>query len=178
MQFTRTKPLLVVLFLLSGCWPYDPYLPEFPVGEVEGYKPVYASEDEFQIEFMSARPLQHPGKIYVYQHYLLVVEQLRGIHLFDNSNPASPLPLGFLQVAGNSDMAIRGNTLYVNHLQDLVALNITNFNTPLELSRIKQDAWVNKVPPGTGRYFECPDDSKGRVVGWQLTTLNNPTCFR
>lgn len=178
MQYKTIKLFVLLLLLLASCWQVEPFVPEFPVGEVEGFRPIYASSDKLVIKYGSPQPLQSPGKIYTYQHYLLISDALKGIHVFDNSNPSNPIALGFLQVPGNSDMALKGTTLYVNHLSDLVALQIDDWTNIVELSRIAQDSWSIEVPPGTGRYFECPDQRKGIVVGWELTTLNNPTCFR
>ncbi|MBT1699917.1 hypothetical protein KK083_23725 [Fulvivirgaceae bacterium PWU4] len=170
--------------VLSGCPPGDPY-PEFPVDEVEGYKPVYATDAEASIEFQEARPLKKPGKIYVYGKYLLVNEQSQGIHVIDNTDPSAPKPVGFLRVYGNVDMAVRNNVLYVDHIGDLVALQITDLNNIQEISRIS--SWSNDLPPADdsalewerrGRYFECVDPEKGKVIGWILTTLKKPECYR
>jgi hypothetical protein len=154
----------------------DPVGPEFPAGEVEGYRPIYASSYETSITFTAARPLQNPGKIYIYNNYLLVNEKTKGIHFFNNANPASPEPLGFLKMEGNVDMAIKNNILYADHIGSLVALNITDLNNIVELSRFK--TWSNNLPPDEGRYFECVDPVKGEVVGWELVTLKNPECYR
>ncbi len=178
MRYKTIKLFVGAAFLLVSCFVGEPFVPEFPVGEVEGYKPLYANDVDTSIEVEHAQPLQNPGKIYVFQHYLLVSEQLKGIHVYDNSNPVDPKNIAFLRVLGNTDMAIRGDVLYVNHISDLVALNIRDWNSIKELSRVKQDAWASNVPPGEGRYFECPDPAKGAIVGWVIETLNNPTCFR
>jgi hypothetical protein len=178
MDYKTTKLFVVVAFLLASCFGGEPFVPEFPVGEVEGYKPVYANDVDVSINVEPSRPLQNPGKIYVFHDYLLVSEHLQGIHVYDNSDPTKPQNIGFLRVAGNTDMAIKGYVLYVNHVSDLVALDIRDWASIKEISRVRQDGWVSKVPPGEGRYFECPDLAKGVVIGWTLETLNNPTCFR
>jgi hypothetical protein len=176
-----TKLFWVLMFLMTslfGCYVEPPFVPEFPVGQVEGYQPVYASSDQSSITFGAPRGLSRPGKIYTIANYLLVSEKYEGIHVFDNTDPSNPIALGFLRVAGNSDMAIRGDVLYVDHLTDLVALNIENWNDVSVISRLKQEHWRKDIPPPGGRYFECVDPAKGEVVGWILATLNNPKCFR
>ena len=177
---TKLFPVLIFFFILSlsGCYVEPAFVPEFPVGQVEGYQPVYLPEDQLSIEFQSARPLNHPGKIYLIGDYLLVNEKNEGIHVFNNADPSDPKSLGFLRIAGSTEMAIRGNVLYANHLTDLVALNIEDWNNIQELSRLKQEYWSQEVPPGRGRYFACVDKSKGAVVGWELTILHDPKCFR
>jgi hypothetical protein len=169
---------LILISLLSGCYVEPPFAPNFPVGEIEGYKPLYASSDQAAITFTSPRQLVNPGKIYVVSNYLLINERYEGIHVYDNSNPSAPISLGFLQIAGNTEIAVKNNILYVDHLTDLVALKVSDWNNPEELSRLKQEAWRQEVPPGNGRYFECVDRSKGVVVGWELVILKDPKCFR
>jgi hypothetical protein len=170
--------LIIVLIVSFSCYVGEPYIARFPAGTVQGYRPVYATQAEAQIEWQTARALNKPGKIYVYNNYLLVNEKLEGVHVFDNSNPANPVSVGFLRVPGSTDMAIEGDVLYVNHINDLVALQFSDFETIEEISRTPQRDWLGNFPLERGTYFECADPSKGLVVGWELTTLNNPKCYR
>src|SRR5690606_29217142 len=49
------------------------------------------------------KPLENPGKIYLYGDYLLVNEPQKGIHIIDNANPASPKIINFIKIPGNVD---------------------------------------------------------------------------
>lgn len=166
-----------VVLLCSGCF-NDPAVPDFPVGSVEGYQPIYGSLDSSPIEFVGPRQLEKPGKIFVISDHLLINEQFKGIHVFDNSNPKEPVPLGFLSIPGNTEVAVKGNVLYLDHLSDLVSIDISDYNNIVELSRVTQEHWNKQLPPGAGRYFYCPDPLKGTVIGWELVQLDNPKCFR
>lgn len=168
--------LWILIIGITGC-DYQPH-PEFPVGTIEGYRPVYAPATVSDIKFIEARQLENPGKIYVISKYLLINEKFKGIHIYDNSDPSNPLPLGFLQMAGNSEFAIKNNVLYADHLSHLVAIDITDWNNLHELSRTEHQYWGQRIPPGNDKYFECVDDTKGIVIGWELAVLNNPKCFR
>jgi len=176
-EITRLLPVMLIT-LVSGCFVEPQFVPEFPIGDVEGYKPIYASSDQTTIVFNAPRDLHNPGKIYIISHFLLINEKYEGIHVFDNSNPSSPIALGFLAIAGNTEMAVRNNVLYADHLSDLVALDVADWNNIEEVSRFKREFSSQHIPPGTGRYFECIVESKGVVVGWELAMLNNPKCFR
>jgi hypothetical protein len=166
-----------VACLLQACYVEPRFVPDFPTGTVEGYEPLYVSAAETGIVFGPARSLKQPGKIYLYGRFLLVNERYEGIHVFDNADPTNPLPLGFLRIPGNLDVAIRNQVLYADHLGDLVALNVSDWHAPLEISRVRQSHWVADLPPEGQRYFTCVDPKRGIVVGWQLTTLTNPKCF-
>lgn len=163
--------------LLQNCGP-DPNPPAFPVGTVDGYRPIYASPSESDIAFKQARPLQTPGKIHIVSNYLLINEKFKGIHVFDNSDPTNPVQLGFLEMIGNTEVFVKNNVLYADHLADLVAVDVSDWQNPTVLSRTKQQTWMQRIPPGTQSYFECVDASKGIVIGWEIATINNPKCFR
>lgn len=81
------------------------------------------------------RSLVEPGKLYVKDQYLFVVEIKKGIHVFDNSNPAAPKAISFLPIPGNVDLAVRDNILYADSYSDLVALDISNPAAVREVNR-------------------------------------------
>ena len=169
--------LVLASFLFGGCYVEPSESPEFPVGEVEGYEPIYQEAATAAIAFKPARSLAVPGKIYLYGNWLLVNERFEGIHVFDNSDPSHPQAVGFLSIPGNLDVAIRNRVLYADHLGDLVALDITDWQNPREISRVHQSHWTADLPPEGSRYFTCVESERGVVIGWRLTTLSNPKCF-
>jgi len=169
---------LAAIFLLFACDDWN-NVPDFDVEETTGYRPVYATEAEAEVKTLPAQEVENAGKIYVIGDYLLIVEQLRGVHLFDNSDPSNPDNIGFLQIAGNGDVAVRDNLLYADQGANLLAIDISDLNNIKVASTIKDVfPFGSKYPPSEGSYFECPDPSKGLVVGWELTTLQNPKCYR
>ncbi|UFH55204.1 LVIVD repeat-containing protein [Spirosoma sp. KNUC1025] len=82
-----------------------------------------------------AQTLVEPGKLYVKDKYLFIVEVKKGIHVFDNSNPANPKAISFLSIPGNVDLAVRDNILYADSYIDLVALDISDPTSIKEVSR-------------------------------------------
>ena len=53
-----------------------------------------------------AKEIENPGKIYIYNNYLLINEPSKGIHIYDNKNPSNPINLSFIPIEGNVDLAI------------------------------------------------------------------------
>lgn len=96
------------------------------------WEPVYLGIDELRqpIETEAPRELKQPGKIYYYQQYLLITERTEGIHVIDNSDPENPIPISFINIPGNVDMAVRGDYLYADNYIDLVVLDISNPEAP------------------------------------------------
>lgn len=170
---------LILVAVLTGCR-NDPFVPAFPVSQVEGYRPLYASPETLAegIKLQPPRALLRPGKIYSVAQYLLINEENYGIHVYDNTNPAAPVSKGFLAIPGNTDVAVKGTTLYANNLTDLIALDISDWSSIKEISRTHQNYWSTALPPKSGTYFECVDSTKGAVVGWEHATLQNPKCYR
>jgi hypothetical protein len=106
-----------------------------------------------------ARPLEEPGKLYVKDQYLFIVEVKKGIHIFDNSNPAAPKPISFLSIPGNVDLAVRDNILYADSYIDIVALDISNPTSIREVGRTETGFMGGQV----GRTSWYYDKTGGKV---------------
>lgn len=129
------------------------------------YEPIFMSYDEFRgipVELQSPRPLKNVGKIYFYNRYLFINELNKGIHIINNSNPAAPVQVGFLNIVGNVDMAISGNILYADSYTDLLVIDMTIVTNPQLLQRINNT--FNKQIFGNNGYA---DPNYGVVVGWE-----------
>ena len=151
------------------------------IGEIEGVRPIYASAEGWdEIILKEPQPIGNLGKIYYKTPYIYVNERNQGIHILDNTNPASPEPIAFIQVLGSEDIAIKGDILYADNVTDLVSIDISDLTKIEVTSRVKNlYAEGNKdFPAGYSGYFECVEEEKGIVIGWEKVTLMNPTCLR
>ena len=92
------------------------------------YKPVYKNKQEVLqgIKSNAPQPLLQTGKLFKYGNYIFVNEVNKGVHIIDNSNPASPLNKYFISIPGNVDLAVKDNTLYADIHTDLIAIDISN----------------------------------------------------
>lgn len=166
----------LLLLCLTNCNPQgEPQADQI----VEGYKPSYTTYEAItQVSSKEAQLLKNPGKIYVKGPTIFVNERNEGIHVVDNSNPAAPKLVSFIQIPGNVDIAVKENILYADNVTDLVAIDITDPLNITVTSRVK-NAFPNYLyPPFKNVKFECADASKGIIVGWEKTQLKNPACFR
>ncbi len=109
---------------------------------------------------------------------LFIVDQLRGIHIIDNSDPSSPVGISFIDIPGCTSVAVNGNFLYVNNLVDLVTLDISD---PLEAIEVDREADLYprplEFPEGYIGYFACYDPSLGLLAGWEEGNINSPECY-
>ncbi len=103
------------------------------------FEPVYLSLPELRSSFDVLPPdsIKKPGKIYLYEKYILVNEYGKGIHIIDNSNPAHPRVKKFLNIPGNFDMAVKGDILYADSFMDLEVLDISDPENAVMLGRIE-----------------------------------------
>lgn len=75
---------------------------------------------------MAPREIQTPGKILTYGNYLLISDNKQGIHVVNNSDPANPVKVSFINIPGNVDLNISQNILYADSYMDLLAIDISN----------------------------------------------------
>jgi len=146
--------------------------------EVTGYAPVYGDLSEMTgVSLEPARAVENGGKVYVWGDLLYQVETGKGIHITDIADPAAPVQKGFIKAGGAQEVAVKNGLIYTNSQNDLVILKIENNKLqvvkrlPAAFGQLSSPA----LPPERGP-FECPDRSKGIVIGWQKKTLINPAC--
>ena len=172
----RLLASLVAMLLLGAC---DSQPESEKDAFFEGYRPVYLSHEALQrVVSTTPRELKDAGKIYALGEYVFVNEINRGIHVINNQNPSSPQNVAFIQVPGNVDIAVKGDVLYADNGPDLVALDIRNPTDVKVLKRIPNVFPNQMYPPQTNVRFECVDNSRGVVIGWEKATLTNPKCRR
>lgn len=170
------KYLIVFLVLASGCNP-----DKEDVGQIMAYVPIYSSSSgSAGIGTESPRVTKHPGKIYAYGNYLFQVEQSEGIHIIDNTSSSQAHKVAFLKVPTCSEIAIKSGYLYTNNMKDLLVFALSDITAPVLVKRVSNafPEFSDSHPPFTGVYFECPDPSKGAVVGWEEKQVLNPRCRR
>ena len=101
------------------------------------YEPVYKTGNELRTELkvLPPQPIFNPGKIYYYNHYLMIGELGKGIHIIDNLQPENPVSVAFWAFEGNVDIAIHDRQMYLDQYVDLVTFDVSNFLNPVEICR-------------------------------------------
>lgn len=122
------------------------------------YEPVVLKFTDLRqaVRMQSAREIMKNGKILVYKDYLLINEPDKGIHVYDNRDPAMPIGLGFLPIPGSSDLTIRNDVLYADSYVDLVMIDLTNPASAHSVARLENtfspryDPRIYGVDPSEG----------------------------
>lgn len=159
--------LAVLFFGFNSC--VDEYTEVFTANS-----PLYMSYEDLRdaVDYSTARDLEKPGKIYFKDGYIFVNENAEGIHIIDNKNPRDPKNIGFIEIPGNVDMAIKGNILYADSYIDLVAIDISNIAKPKEVHRIEDIfPYITPAPENEDYRIAAVDKEKGVVVGWEIKKI-------
>ncbi|MFN4144627.1 MAG: LVIVD repeat-containing protein [Runella sp.] len=170
MRYTLLLSALVLVFCQTSCTDQCTETRRF-----KQFTPVTVALAEIRqsIKTEPSRDLINPGKIYVKGNFLLINEIKEGLHVVDNSNPASPQMVSFIKIPGNGDMAVRGNILYADSYCDLVALDISNPRAIKEVGRVNE-VFPNGQFDGVGWNLNSQTgsirDSKTEIVTETLKT--------
>ena len=157
--------LFAILALFSLKSDYLPWYSE--------YEPILMNRSDLEksIKSVSVQAFRNPGKIYIKDTLLFVIEKFKGVHIIDDSNPANPLFIQFITVPGIVDIAVKGNTMYVDNAVDLVAVDITDVADVKELSRVKR-VFPELTPPQTDyiplAYQAVNRPAKTVIVEWVI----------
>ncbi|HEY0750025.1 MAG TPA: hypothetical protein VGD26_02650, partial [Chitinophagaceae bacterium] len=119
------------------------------------------AEVRANIKSNAPRDIEQPGKLYIMGSYIFLNEIDRGIHVINNSNPASPQRVAFIDIPGNMDLAVKGTTLYADLYTDLVAIDISN---PMNVVLKKV---VEGVFPRRYYYSSFMPDSTRIIADWE-----------
>ncbi len=115
--------------------------------------------------------LENPGKIYFKDNYIFIVEEFKGIHVYDNSNPASPVKKAFVNLPGVVDISISGYIMYADSFVDLVVLDVQDVNNIHETGRLA-GILPYTVPPADNDYpMAFVDEDKGVVIEWEVQKI-------
>lgn len=85
----------------------------------------------------AARGITDAGKVFISNELLLVGEEGEGIHIFDNSNPQSPVAKSFMNIPGNREFYVEGDYLYAESLYDMLKIDLSDPSQPQLVTRIE-----------------------------------------
>ena len=161
--------VLLIALVLSSCdskeeGDYADYLIATPVT-------MSLSDFKNSVEIVEPVPIIESGKVYAYQNYIFVNDKYKGVHVIDNSDPASPQKVSFIKIAGNVDISVKGNFLYADSLTDLIVLDISEINAIKIVNRMENVLSDNVVWPVADIYeYDGIDYQNEIVVGWNVRT--------
>jgi hypothetical protein len=160
--------LLLGVFFLYSC---------SGVEESVTYKvnvPVFMTKSQFRQSVkvnQNAQPIHKQGKMVFYNGYLYISEPEKGIHIIDNRQPNKPQSIGFVELMGNVDLAIKDDFLYADSYIDLVWFDIGKNPAVPELKGRLEDAFPQSLPQTDNNYpsnYYYQKGDENVVIGWKV----------
>ncbi len=134
--------------------------------QYSGWTPYFMKRAELENSVFpaadGAREMVDPGKIWVTDSRIYVVERYKGVHVIDNTDPANPVREGFIVAPGCMDVAIKDGIIYLDNAVDLVAFDLTAGTVTKRL----KNYFPEPLSP-TGHKFHGDDSSDMILVGWK-----------
>ena len=179
------KKLIFVLFVgiisFSSCQDTVTETVKYMINE-----PVFMSAKDFRESVKvttQAAVISNYGKMCFYNGYIYISESEKGIHIIDNRDPSNPRGVGFIELIGNADLAIRNGKLYADSFIDLVWFDVSNPARPTVGGRL-ENVFQDALPlPDNGfgldyGYLSGYDGNKGVIVGWKLKECTEDVTYR
>jgi len=120
MKLIQLKWLFATLVIASSLFA----LSAFDIDYQNEYEPILMSRAEMEaaVQVREARDIEKPGKIWVYNDFIFVIEQYKGIHVLNNLNAENPINISFIQIDGCTDVAVKSGVIYANNAVDLIGV--------------------------------------------------------
>ena len=185
MKRPLTKSLLLALISVSIslesciCY-YVDCIDDIDSFNYEYLAPIYEdSEVAHKISVSPTKDIENPANIFTYLDYLIVNIKEEGFHVIDNTNPSAPVNEYFVNIPGNTNVAIKDGMLFADNFDDIIAFTIEDGE--VSIKQRLQGAIASVPPKDWGVQFECVDESKGTVVGWEFVYVETeeelPACL-
>lgn len=138
-----------------------------------GNSPLYMSYEDLRSAVSTEYdvPLENPGKIYFKDDFIFIIEEQKGIHVIDNSNPSSPSEKIFVNIPGVVDISVVENIMYADSYVDIVMLDLTSIDNIHEVARMKNVLPYPMPSAGNSYPVSTIDKSKGVVTGWEVKRI-------
>lgn len=163
----------VLLGSLSSCKKYKNK-------EVYANVPVYMSYADFRSSFEyidGIKPMAAPGNIFIHNDFIFVSDEDRGIHIVNNSNKSAPYFVGFMNIPGNTQLAVKDDILYANSFVDLLTIDISTISNPQLVNRM-YDVFSYSLPAVDDEYPTADiSKDKGVVIDWKIEKTKDVSGF-
>jgi len=164
MRIVLKGVLLLSCLLFVNCFGFNSRTDDFST-PIRNYKPIIMNRTAFEnsIETLPVQAVQKSGKIYIFDQFMFVNDVNLGFHVYDYSNPTSPIAIKFLKIPGATDLAIRNSKLYINQAVDLVTMYFDSQALTFSVLYRNKDVFPQKNSPDGFQSYVEPNDI---IINW------------
>lgn len=128
------------------------------------------------VSVSAARETHSDGKIYVADQYLFYIAKEQGVHVFDNSNPAAPVNIAFINLEGVHDIAVKNNYLFADNFVDLLVFDISNINNITLVKTVQNVIGFSPEYPEDAEYYDYTVTQSGDqiITGFTVEMRDRP----
>lgn len=187
-DFLKISVLGFCLLLVSCSLFKDEIIDDREMVEVAYFVPQYETTAQLaaKVTVESPKDYAEAGKIVTYQNYIFINKPNEGVHVVDNSNPAAPVNLHFINIPGSLDLTIIDDHLYSDMFSALVVFDISDVTQPdlIEDFTVEEIFYYNPyrtldtaIRLGESfayTQYESIDYSRGIVTGWEVEIRQEP----
>jgi len=131
------------------------------------------SELRSSVKILPPQKITKSGKIYVYEEFVFINDEEKGIHIIDNSIPTAPKKISFLKILGNTDIAVKDQMLFADSFTDLVVFDISDIRKIVEKTRLNNVFPHYTIYPTIDNnlpiYYNYPNSTEDKIiVDWNI----------
>jgi hypothetical protein len=142
-----------------------------------GKRPVYLPVSSLNdVKNLPPQPIHQSGTVFLRDTLFFMLEQKKGIHVYNVKDTLNIADLTFLQIPAVTDFTVTGNRLYADNWRDLVTIDISDLYHIRVVDRQTNVFTPLLFPPLYHGIFECVDESKGAVIDWEDIYLTKAAC--
>ena len=145
-KFFLLSIIFIATLALNSCWSVNNNLDD---QSVNNYKPIIIERSVFEnsVKTLPTQTIIKSGKIYIKDNLMFINDVNKGFHVYNYSNTSNPVNIGFIQILGATDLAIKDNIIYINQAVDLVTLEYNSSNNSIIKKFRNKNAFPSKTAP-------------------------------
>ncbi len=165
--------ICIFSILISSCDSDDPQKEQakFAVPTVKSL-----AEIRDNVSVSSARQTNSDGKIYVAEHYLFYIAKEQGVHVFNNTNPAAPVNIAFINIEGVHDISVKGDYLFADNFVDLLVFDISNIQNITLVRTVENTIGFSPIFPDDAVFYDYTVTPTGDeiITGFKIEMRDMP----
>lgn len=134
------------------------------------FEPIFMTRPEMEasVKLVGPENIESPGKIWIYGNYILLIEQFKGIHLINNSDPNNSVAEAFIKVDGCVDIAVKDGIIFANNAVDMIGIRVNSAFDEVEVVSRNRNILpaLSSPEPWSDWYFVTQLPANMIIVRW------------